>query len=180
MKLNIPIKLILIFTLVFDTSFGQGKEDFNKRLFDIKTKYQKINQFKSYRIVTIDDAEEFTGHATDNGGSLTGYFKGDTVKEIVEWLGLSNKVIQREYYLDSGKLFFVYLTESFYKVNDSAGTIDYTKLDLKNTGRYYFANGKLFDTILSEKEWKLTKEKDAKDFVASVKKYLPLLKKRLK
>ena len=180
MRLHNPILLFVIFNLLLFQSFGQGKEDFSKKLFDIKMKYQKINQYKSYKVITIDDAEEFTGHALDNGGSLTGYFRSDTLVKIVEWLGLSNKVIQREYYLDSGKLFFVYFKESFYKYNDSTGSFDYSKLELKNTGRYYFQKEKLFDTILSDKEKKLTKEKDAKEFVENIKKYVALLKKRFK
>ena len=152
---HISFTTILLFALT--TTFGQGKEDKNYRLFNIRKIYQQINDYKIYKTVTIDNADEFLGHNTDNGASLKGYFKADSLKKILEWVGLSNKVIQNEYYFENGKLIFVYSTESTYKYSDSLSTFDYSKLELVFTGRYYFDNEKLFDTILNDKNHNLVK-----------------------
>ena len=125
--------------------------------------------------MTIDDPEKFLGQNTDNGASLKGYYKADSLKKIVEWVGLSNRVIQNEYYFDNGKLIFVYSAESRYKYSDSLQTLAYSKLELVFTGRYYFDNEKLFDTILSDKKHNSSKQKDAMDFVATIKDYIKLL-----
>ncbi|WP_157098076.1 hypothetical protein [Niabella ginsenosidivorans] len=162
------------------TIYGQGKQDKNLTLTQIKNMFHQINDYKNYKTVTIVDAEEFLGHGTDNGGSLTGYFKNDTLKKIIEWVGLSNKVIQNEYYLDKGKLIFVYSTESRYKYNDGTQSFDYSKLNIVFKGRYYFNNDKLIDTILSDKQHIDTKQEDATDFLTSTKDYLKLLSAKRK
>lgn len=168
------LQLFLLFT--FTITFGQGKENKSYRLFNIKKVCQQINSYKNYKIVTIDDAEEFLGHNTDNGGSLKGYYKSDSLKKIVEWVGLSNKVIQNEYYFNNRELIFVYSTESRYKYSDSLQTLDYSKLELVFKGRYYFDSEKLFDTIINDKKHSLSKQKDATDFLTTTKKYIKLLK----
>ncbi|MDQ2718928.1 MAG: hypothetical protein M3Z26_04090 [Bacteroidota bacterium] len=129
--------------------------------------------------MTIDDAEEFLGHNPDNGGSLKGYYEAGSLKKIVEWVGLSNKIIQNEYYLDNGKLIFVYSTESRYKYNDSLQVFDYSKPELFFKGRYYFDNEKLFDVIINEKKHILSKQKDATDFLTTTKEYKKLLTAKL-
>ncbi|MEP7377192.1 MAG: hypothetical protein ABI675_27570 [Chitinophagaceae bacterium] len=174
----ISLSIFLFFT--WTTTFGQGKEDKNYRLFNIRKVYQQINQYKNYTTVTIDDTEEFLGHGTDNGGSLTGYFKKDTLKKIIEWVGLSNKVIQNEYYLDNGKLIFVYSTESKYRFNESTQNFDYSKLDKAFTGLYYFSNEILIDTILSDKQHGDTKQETAAELLTSSKDYIKLLSERQK
>jgi hypothetical protein len=161
-------------------AFGQIKENKSYVLFKIKEAYQQTNDYKKYKIITIDDAEEFLGHGTDNGGTLTGYFKGDSLKKIIEWVGLSNKVIQNEYYLDNDRLIFVYSTESRYRFNDSSQSFDFSKLDNVFKGRYYFNNGKLIDTIFDDKEYAATKKQDAAGFLTSSKDYLKLLKTKRK
>ena len=160
--------------------FGQGKEDKSYSLFKIKKLYQQINGYKNYKTVTLDDAETFLGYGTDNGGTLTGYYKEDSLKKVIEWVGLSNKVIQNEYYFDNDKLIFVYSSESRYRFNDSTQSFDYTKLDNVFKGRYYFDNGKLIDTILIDKEHIVNKKQDATEFLTSSKGYLELLKTKRK
>ena len=174
----IPLTIFALFTLT--TSCEQGKKDKSYSLFNIKKVYQQTNNYKNYKTVTIDDAEEFLGHGTDNGGSLTGYYKGDSLKKVVEWVGLSNKVIQNEYYFDNDKLIFVFSTESRYRLNDRTQSFDYTKLDTVFKGRYYFDNGKLMDTILNDKEHTATKKEDAAEYLTSSKEYLKLLKTKRK
>jgi hypothetical protein len=180
MKTSKLISFLTFLLLTFTITFGQGKEDTNYRLFKIRKIYQQINQYKNYDTITIDEAEEFLGHGTDNGGSLTGYFKEDSLKKIVEWVGLSNKVIQNEYYFDRDKLIFVYSTESKYRFNDSTQSLDYSKLDNIFEGRYYFDNDKLLDTIFHDKEHTATKKQDSADLITSSKDYLKLLKTKRK
>jgi hypothetical protein len=171
---------LTFFALLALTTYGQGKEDKSYALFKIKKLYQQINDYKNYKTETIDDAEAFLGHGTDNGASLTGYYKGDSLKKIIEWVGLSNKVIQNEYYFDQEKLIFVYATESRYKFNDSTKSPDHSKLDNVFKGRYYFNHDKLIDTILNDEEHVATKKQDAAHFLALGKGYLRLLKTKRK
>ncbi len=174
------ITFTFIAGLTLTNSYGQGKEDKSFRLSQIRKTFRQINDYKNYRVVTIDDSEEFLGHGTDNGGSLKGYYKGDSLKKIVEWVGLSNRVVQNEYYFDKGKLVFVYSTDSRYKSNDTTGELDYSKFDNVFKGRYYFNNDKLIDTILNDKEHEKTKQKDAADFLDSSKDYMKVLNARRK
>jgi hypothetical protein len=110
--------------LILTNSYGQNRENKSFKISQIKKVFQEINNYKNYKIITIDDSEEFLGHGTDNGGSLKGFYRGDSLKKIVEWVGLSNRVIQNEYYLDKGKLVFVYSTDKQYKFDDNKGEFD--------------------------------------------------------
>jgi tRNA-dihydrouridine synthase len=180
MTLRKFITLSFISVLCLTNSYGQGKADKTSTLAKIRQAFQQINEYKNYRIVTIDDAEEFLGHGTDNGGSLKGYYKGDSLKKIVEWAGLSNRVVQIEYYFDKGKLVFVYSTDKQYKFNEKTEEFDYSKFDKVITGRYYFSNDKLIETIISDKEHQKTKQQDVADFLSSSKDYIKLLNARRK
>jgi len=146
----------------------------------IKQVYRHTNDYKNYKVITIDDSEEFLGHATDGGGSLKGYYKSDTLKKIVVEVGLSNRVVQDEFYFDSGKLVFVYSIDKRYKINDKTGELDYSKFGETITGRYYFSNDKLIETIFSDKELEETKQKDAEDYLSSSNDYVKLLNGRRK
>lgn len=72
--------------------------------------------------------------------------------KIVEWVGLSNRVVQTDYYFDKGKLVFVYSTDSRYKFNRISEELDYSKFDEISEERYYFNNDKLIAVLLSDKE----------------------------
>jgi hypothetical protein len=166
----------IFFTLLtLTTTFGQGKENKTYALSKIKKLYQQINGYKNYKTVTIENSEEFIGETTDNGGSLKGYYKGDSLKKIIEWVGLSNRVVQNEYYFNKGELVFVYSTEKKYRFNESTQSFDYSKLDNAFNGRYYFDKEKLIDTIFSDKEHNETKQQDALALLTSSKNYLKLL-----
>jgi hypothetical protein len=108
MKLYRYILSVIYLLFLFTNSSAQGKEYKRYKIFEIKKIFQKINSFKKYKIITINDAEKFLGNNTDNGGSLKGYFMGDTLKKIAEWVGLSNRVIQNEFYFKNDMLVFVY------------------------------------------------------------------------
>ena len=133
MKVYTYILPAIVLLFLFDKSFAQSKEDRSHKIFAIKKTYQKINSYKKYNIITIDDGEKFLGNNTDNGASLTGYFTGDTLKKIAEWVGLSNRVIQNDFYFKNDQLVFVYAIEKNYHCNDSSKTINYAKLELTFT-----------------------------------------------
>jgi hypothetical protein len=172
----IALTFVCIFCLI--NSYGQDKAHKSSVISQIKQVFQQINAYKNYKVVTIDDSEEFLGHGTDNGGSLKGYYKGDSLKKIVEWVGLSNRVVQNEYYFNNGKLVFVYSTDNRCKANGKTSEIDCSKFDKIFKGRYYFSNAKLIDTILGDKEHEKTKQQDAAVFLTSSKDYIKLLNAR--
>lgn len=170
------IILTLLAILVHSSIQGQTKEVKTTSIAQIKTVFQQINQYKNYQIVIIDDSEEFLGNATDNGGSLKGYFKGDSLKKMVVWIGLSNRVVENEYYFDKGNLVFVYSTDSRYGYNDGTGELDDSKFAEVFKGRYYFSSGKLIHTILTDKEHEISKREDAEEFLSSGREFMKLLK----
>lgn len=172
----IPLTFFALLTLT--NSYGQSKQDKSSVISQIRQVFQQINSYKYYKVITIDDSEEFLGHGTDNGGNLKGYYKGDSLKKIVEWVGLSNRVVQYEYYFNNGKLVFVYSTDSRCKANDKTGEIDCSKFDKVFKGRYYFNGDKIIYTILSDKEHERTKQQDGVDFLTSGKDYIKLLNAR--
>lgn len=140
----------------------------------IRKNFKEITEYKNYKVVTIDDVSKFKGHYTDNGGSLAGYYKNDSLKKIIEWIGLSVDIIQNEYYFNNDKLIFVYSTAKRHHLNDDF-SIDETKLDNVSEGRYYFDNNKLIDTILSNEEREKEKGNDVKRFLKDSKSYINLL-----
>jgi hypothetical protein len=173
------IAFLIFAILCFSISYGQIKTD-TATLTRIKEAYRQINDYKNYKVVTIDDSEEFLGHGTDNGWSLKGYYKGDSLKKIVEWVGLSNRVIENEYYFDKGKLVFVYSKVKAYKFNDSLEVFDQSKFEKEVTRRYYFNNDQLIHAIHSKKEAGRPNHQTATDFLQSGKEYTNLLNTKRK
>ena len=88
---------LALFFLCLTNSYGQDQSSI---LAQIKQTFQKINNDKNYEIIIIDNSDAFLGHSTDNGGSLKGFYQDDSLMKIVEWVGLSNRVVQTEYYFD--------------------------------------------------------------------------------
>ena len=176
-----PRFILLVAFIIFSYPVvAQGKEDKTRALYEIGRIYHPIDNYKNYDSIEIDDAEDFLGHGTDNGGTLKGYYRNDTLKKIVEWVGLSNRVIENHYYFDSGKLIYVRAIETRYDFNDSAQTIDQAKLKLAFRGAYYFRNGKFLDAITYDKEKILAVKEDAASFIESGMDYKKLLDARKK
>jgi hypothetical protein len=174
------ISLISVSVLCFTLSYGHGMSEKSSTVAQMRQAIQQINEYKKYKVVTIDDPEVFLGHSTDNGDSLQGYYKSDSLKKIVEWVGLSNRVVQNEFYFAKGKLVFVYSTDKQYKFNRKSGEMDYSKFDKVFTSRYYYSNDKLLQTIIGDKEHQKTRLQDAADFLSSSKHYTELLKVKRK
>jgi hypothetical protein len=137
--------------LLFNVSYGQDSAKL--QIQHIKKVYASINSYKGYKVVYMNDVEGFLGYATDNGASLNGYFRNDTLKKIVEWVGLSNKVIQNEYYLDNGKLVFVFSKESRYKFDSTQMAFAFTEFEAALTARYYYQNDVPINRIFSNKQY---------------------------
>ena len=150
-------------------------QDSNGTVAGIRQTFAEINSYTNYRIVTIDESEQFLGHATDNGGSLKGYYKGDTLRKIIEWVGLSNRVVQNEYYFGNGQLLFVYSTDKQYRFDDKRGQFDYTSFSAISAARFYFNNGRLIESVFSNKEEEAAKAQTAARLFSSSTSYARLL-----
>jgi hypothetical protein len=166
---------LIFFAALGVGSYAQSGKDTAASILAIKNIYRQINGYSGYATVTIENSEDFLGHATDNGGSLTGFYKGDSLKKIAEWIGLSNSTVQREYYFDKGQLVFVYALRSGYRFDDSTGRFDYSKLEKVFEGRYYFKNAELLGTLINDQEPDKTKQENAEDLLSSARAYSKLL-----
>ena len=174
------ISLLYSFLVVSFTACAQGKEDKTRELYETRKICQRIDNLKGLTVIEIDDSEEFLGHATDNGGSLKGFYKGDTLVKMVEWVGLSNREVTNTYYLHSGQLVFVGHVESKYGFDDSAQTINPSKKFDISYARYYFRNGKLMDAIAGHHEKKKSTQEDGKTYLESAADYRKLLEGKRK
>ncbi|WP_164972677.1 hypothetical protein [Lacibacter luteus] len=128
----------------------------------------------------VYEQEEFMDHVTDNGASLTVYYKNGTVYRITEWVGLSSYVVIMDYYFLSGKLVYVRDEELVYERNAVTGeTTGKFSKDDRFLGKYFFKNDKLFDEVsLGHNRFEDDEKHNAeKEFLASSKKYLALFKK---
>jgi len=144
---RITFTIILSLSLTFSV-FAQ-----NKKIKEIRKKFQTINRDTTYSTLTLNN-EEFLEQMTDGGGQLTGYFKYQNIDKIHERIGLSYGVLTREYYLEEGQLIFVFEKEDTFPYVDSLAALDYTKTETAFEGRYYFDNGKLIKTkIKGEKRF---------------------------
>jgi hypothetical protein len=139
----------LLTIVTMPTAFGQGRAD---KIAGIRLAFQKINKDSTLKKISSDDPEEFLGHATDGGGQLTGYFKGDTILKIRLILGLSYGEITNEYYFTNGQLIFVYEMEKDFPFKDSTGTLDFENLVLGFEGRYYFDKDSLIQKVTKGKK----------------------------
>jgi len=168
--------LALLLTLILPPgSQGQTKTG---KLSVIRRTYRDINSDPSLKKRTIDDAEEFLGHATDGGGELDGYFKKDSIRKIVATIGLSYGSITDAYYFKDGHLIFVYETENDFPENNRSGELDYTKLELAFEGRYYFDTGHLIDKIEKGKRRFQDRQANATSFITEAADYVRLLREK--
>ena len=109
-------KLFFVFVLAFFSPFLSYSQNKDAIIKNIRASFQAINSDPALKIVKLEN-EDFMKEATDAGGSLTGYFKGDNLLKIKLWIGLSNCVRQFEYYFKDGHVFFIYETEDDFPAN---------------------------------------------------------------
>ncbi len=112
----------------------------------IRAVYNHINEEKHFTTKKLEN-DEYLDQMPDGGGELTGYYIGDTLYKMTDWIGLSSGVVKCEYYFDNGKPIFVYEVESRFEYNDSLQARDYSKQKIVFEGRYYFSNNKLIHSI---------------------------------
>jgi hypothetical protein len=134
---------ILAVLAFFSTSCGQTRSDLKN---EIKKEIQSINSDTAYKKVTLEN-DDFLGNMTDGGGELTGYFKGEQIKKIYQWIGLSNGNEITEFYFRNGQLIFVYEKFSAFVYDHKKEQQDLTKTETTFEGRYYFDKDKLIDRL---------------------------------
>ena len=137
-------KLTIILLFIFSSSAFAQKSNF---IANIRSMVQRINTDSTYNTRTLKDEELMEEEKTDNGGSLTGYFKGGTLTKINKWIGLSHSIITVEYYIDRGNLIFAHEQHKVFKEILSGDSLK-NKLDDEHTkttlgSKYYFHKGKL-------------------------------------
>ncbi len=151
-------KLLIISTLLFLTSnflFAQNNDSLVK---DIQEKYKVIKEdIASYVATMIEIWDE-----SAEGGQAMAYYGNSDLKMIeVIWLGETGKKII-EYYLDNGKLIFVFDQEFNYnrpiywdkktaEENGDDEVFDHIKTTVKED-RYYFHEEKLFLWLDNDKK----------------------------
>jgi len=135
------IIILAFILLIFNVSAQTEKENIET----IRTHFKWVNSQKDFDVYDLNNLD-FLEHATDNGGTLQGFYKDSILYKIVESIGLSNGIITSEYYLWDNELFFVYYTEKSFKEvydeNNNFVELDYTKTETKYEERHYFDNDK--------------------------------------
>src|SRR5437762_989578 len=169
MKVQKLILSILIVSCL--SSYGQTTDVIIKKT---RSDFKMINSDTTLKKITLED-EEFSEHATDGGGELTGYFRNNSLLKIVEWIGLSYGNRTREFYLKNNNLFFVF--EKFEAFLETDSGLDHLKVKTIFAGRYYFNNGKLISEKTSG-ENKLADKTSAQDLLDQTKDYIKLLNKK--
>jgi hypothetical protein len=176
MSLRAYILLALFAVSFAGRSSAQGKEDFNKQLFEIQQKYQSINRDHGYIIVTMDGVK-IPGE--EKGVQLTAYYKNDSLKKLVSVAGKTGGTITYEYYVYNGQLIFVQSKENNFVHNEGSATYDYTKFTLGGTAKYYYDNEKLTDAIFTTgNACTNTKDKDAVQLLLNLRAYEKALKEK--
>lgn len=162
-----------LFLFIFSglTLCAQVKEN---SIAQIRKRVNEINNAKGL-IVKVLKNEEFLEQIPDGGGELKGYSKNGRLVKIVEWIGLSSCVQTTEYYLQDGKLMFVYIQGRDFEHLKPGAT---TKPKLVMECRFYYKNNQLVKSLMQGK----TKCSDApsaewaKELVSLSSRYLTLLK----
>lgn len=135
--------LYIFLTLPLSLIYGQDKP---KAILQIRKEYKEINSDKSLKRKVLKN-EEFLDNVPDGGGALTGFHKGDQIKKITTWVGLSYGNTKLEFYFSNNELIFVYEeTNSFvYDKKREKFRMDTTERSFE--GRYYFSKNKLLDYV---------------------------------
>jgi hypothetical protein len=137
-------KIVLLFLLI--SSLGahcQAREDIIKK---IRKDFAEINADTTLKKISLEN-EEFLENVPDGGGELTGFFKGDSIVKIFEWIGLSYGNRTREFYYKHDRLFFIF--EKFEPFVEKNGELDRRKVKTSFEGRYYFSSEKLVEQKIS-------------------------------
>lgn len=135
---NINVVITFFILALSITAFAQTNAD---KINHIKQVFKSINTDNTLKRVVIDN-EELSKYRTydetpDGGEELTDYSRNDTLVKIIYVVGLSNRKIAYEYYLENAKPVFVYEKQQYFPYNSKTGEMDFTKLEPGFEGRYY-------------------------------------------
>ena len=165
--------IAIIFLFLFSFSAYAQQDSF---ISVIRSEVEKINSDSAYKTKTLENDKFIDG--TDNGSSLTGYFKNGELTKMNVWVGLSHCIVTREYFLDHGNLIFAYeqLRAFPYIQKPDTEYFDYEHPRIALESRFYFRDGKLIKTI-SNGEPECTSVPSASELLADSKEYSALLLK---
>ena len=149
LHLRHTIFCLLLLLGAMGASRGQNAKD--PRIQNIRNIFQRINNDRTIRVVSMD-YEEITGEALDNGGDVKGYFKKDTLCKMIMTAGPSYGLVTYEYYFNQGQPVFIYELEKRFPIK-ADGSRDDTKLVQGFEGRYYLDKGKLISKVVKGKKF---------------------------
>lgn len=126
---------------------AHGQMDKDPRIQNIRAIFQRINKDTLKEVEAEYDDEFMDSHPSDNGVTLKGYFKKDTLLKMIEVGGPSYGSVTYVYYFDKGQPVFVFELERRFPP-DKEGGLNHDKLVWGFEGRYYFDKGKLIHKVL--------------------------------
>ncbi|MDP4220166.1 MAG: hypothetical protein Q8916_10555 [Bacteroidota bacterium] len=169
-------KIHLLLSLMIVCGYGYAVAAPIDSVSKIRTLVRQIDSERHYITRTLEN-DEFMG-GTDNGSSLTGYYKDGRLVKIAEWVGLSHCILTTEFYLDGGKPIFVYLQERSFPYLVPGDSFDYDHPEIVLEARYYFRKGKLIRKNSKGAGACSAGEFDVADLLKSFQRDSQLLKKR--
>ena len=113
----------------------------------VRASVERINVARDLKKIELD-AEEFLGMSPDGGATLTGYYRGGVIYRMTTWIGLSYGNDITEYYLDSGRIIFIYERLQVFGHDSLTGDVDLSRVQPVFEGRYYFQQGRLTDHMI--------------------------------
>jgi hypothetical protein len=136
----------------------------------------KIDVDKTLKKVLIDDAELITGHGTDGGAELIGYYRNDKLVKITNSVGLSWGLIDEVFYFENDQIIHARETQKVFFTDPETGAKNGESY-VKFTGNYFYQKMQLWEeSKLGTKYGTGNKKTDAMDMVKNAKKYTELLK----
>ncbi len=125
---------------------------------EIRAQFNAINTDAGLKTDTFEN-EEFLEQGTDGGGMLTFYYRNDSIRKIVTWIGLSYGNTIREYYFSNDQLIFVYENVATF-VENKNGERDLTKTETAFEGRYYIHDNRMIKKLTTGEKPFEDKRKD--------------------
>ena len=113
----------------------------------IRAVFQRINSDTLNEVEADYDDDFMDSHPADNGVTLKGYFKKDTLLKMFVQIGRSFGPVTYEYYFDKEQPVFIFELQQRYPYIRDSG-FNYDKLLWVSEGRYYFEKGKLIHKVL--------------------------------
>lgn len=169
------IIILLTASFFISTATAQTEEEQVKQ---IRKQFKWVNAQKDYKTIELNNMD-FLDHATDNGASITAYYKNNKLYKIVEVVGISMGLLNSEYYFWDNELFFVYHTEKMFKeIKDAQGyfiEFDYSNTELKYEDRQYYNKG---NTVRRIKKGEIVSSEI--DYLKHCKKIKPIADNKIK